>query len=375
MYKSRKKDNNYINSNKNSKEAIANRYAINCLTCAMVVLVIILFINLAGIFTIDVELTKKCVLLCFIVYCSTVIVKIFVDLSNKWVKYYVILALVVWITIVSTFLTYHALLVCALPIVSCSVYVSRRVTVYTYILMVISTCISVFGGYFIGICDSNMVLLTGEPLSSYLSPDKEFIYRYINDSIVGTLTLFYVIPRCMILLAFSVVSSGISKIINLNMDYARKMENRAEMDGMTELYNRTKYNSMVEEVYKNEKQIGVIFWDINFLKQINDNEGHEHGDLLIRTVAQSINKIATENNLAYRIGGDEFVMVIPDADKRILQKKISEWRRGIDRLKKDSKMNISVAVGYAYGNGNSFDEVVREADKMMYEDKERLHNI
>ncbi|MBQ4069744.1 MAG: GGDEF domain-containing protein [Lachnospiraceae bacterium] len=372
MFKEKAEDSIYINSYENSKEVIANRYALKCLTCAMIVLVMILILNVADIFVIDKATTAKCVVLCFIVYVCIIMVKIFGDISKNWVKYYILFGVVVWITIISTFLTYHALLACALPLVSCSVYVSKKVTIYTYALMVISTCISVYVGYYIGICDANMVLLTGETLSKYLTPDNEFAYKFVNDNIEWTLALFFVLPRNMILLAFAVISSSISKILNVNMDYARKMKNMAEIDGMTGIYNRSKYISMVEEVYKKEEHIGVIFWDINYLKQINDNEGHEFGDKLILTVAQSINLVANDNDRAYRIGGDEFVMVVLGADSKALTKKIAEWKKAIDKLKRDNNIDVSVAVGYAYGNGSSYEDVLREADKMMYDDKNKL---
>lgn len=367
-----KKNSIYINSEKNSKEVIANNYALKCLTCAMIFLIVVLVLNLLDVFTIEKITTIQCVVCCFLVYCLTIKVKIFGDLSKSWVKYYILFGEVVWITIIATFLTYHALLACALPLVSCSIYVSKKVTVYTYFLMVLSTCVSIFVGYHLGICDANMVLLTGEPLEMYLTSNNEFRYDYVNDNLPLTLSLFFVLPRCLILLAFAVISSSISTILNVNMDYARKMENMAEIDGMTGLYNRSKYISMLES-YKMQEKIGVIFWDINYLKEINDNKGHELGDKLIFTVASSIAMNMNENDLAYRIGGDEFVMVIPDADKKYLNKKVNDWRKSLDKLRNDIEIDISVAVGYAYGKGEEIEEVIREADKMMYENKNKLH--
>ncbi len=373
MAKINEKDSIYINSYENSKEVIANRYALKCLSCAMIVIFAILILNLLDIFLIDRTVTIYCFVLCLIVYGLTMLVRAFGDLSKEWVKYYILFGLVLWITIVSTCLTYHALLACALPLISSSVYSSKKVTVYTYVLMVISTVISVFVGYHLGICDANMVLLTGKPMSAYLTESNEFILNQVNDKVVWSLSLFYVLPRSMVLLAFAVVSSSVSKILNVNMDYARKMENMAEIDGMTGLYNRSKYISMMSDAYLKEEQIGVIFWDINFLKRTNDTRGHEAGDELILTVAHSIERQMNEKDMAYRIGGDEFVMVMQGADNKYINKKLQDWRKTLDKLQQKVDIKLSVAVGFANGNGENFDSIIRDADRMMYKNKEEIH--
>lgn len=373
MFKKNGKDSIYINSYENSKEVIANRYALKCLTCAMIVVFAILILNLLNIFLINRTVTVYCFILCLLVYGLTMLVRIFGDLSKEWVKYYILSGLVVWITIVSTSLTYHALLACALPLISSSIYSSKKVTIYTYTLMVISTVISVFVGYHLGICDANMVLLTGEPMSKYLTDANEFTLNKVNNQIVWSLSLFFVLPRSMILLAFAVVSSSVSKILNLNMDYARKMENKAEVDGMTGLYNRSKYISMMSEAYLKEEQVGVIFWDINFLKRTNDTRGHEAGDELILTVAHSIERHMTDKDLAYRIGGDEFIMVMQGADNKYISKKLQEWNKTLAKLQQKVDINLSVAVGYSSGKGENFDSIIREADRMMYENKNKMH--
>ena len=159
----------------------------------MVVLGIILVLNVTDVFLVDRTVTGRCVGMCFVVYCATAMVRLFGDLSKDWVKYYILLGEIVWITIIATSLTYHALLACALPILSSSVYASKRVAIYTYVLMVISTCISVFAGYHLGICDANMVLLTGHPLENYVSDSGEFSHNEINDDLFRTLSLFSIL--------------------------------------------------------------------------------------------------------------------------------------------------------------------------------------
>jgi diguanylate cyclase (GGDEF)-like protein len=260
-----------------------------------------------------------------------------------------------------------------MPLISASMYTSKKVTVYTYILMVFSTIFTVFVGYYWGICDANMVLLTGKPMADYLSVNNEFIHTEVNNEVVWTLSLFFVFPRCMILLAFTIICSRVTKIINLNMDYAHRMENMAEKDGMTGLYNRSKYINMMSKTYIYEDQVGVIFWDINFLKKTNDTRGHEFGDKLILTVAHSIEPHTNEKDFAYRIGGDEFVMIMRDADKKAVEKKVQEWKKTLDKFQQTIDIELSVAVGYANGAGQNFDNIIRDADRLMYKNKNEMH--
>lgn len=96
-----------------------------------------------------------------------------------------------------------------------------------------------------------------------------------------------------------------SKIVRSNMRNACRMKTLAEIDGMTGVYNRSKYLDVISNSYREESNIAVIFWDINNLKVVNDNMGHEHGDKMIVTMAESLKKIVTDSAKAYRVGGDD----------------------------------------------------------------------
>ena len=117
----------------------------------------------------------------------------------------------------------------------------------------------------------------------------------------------------------------------------------------------------------------MIYWDINYLKTLNDTVGHEAGDQLILTVAESIRNVCNESDSAYRIGGDEFVMIMRGADEKVVAKKIRDWKQILKALKGNSEYEISVSVGYAYGEGKDLDAIIHEADQRMYENKRLIH--
>ncbi|MBQ3543856.1 MAG: GGDEF domain-containing protein [Lachnospiraceae bacterium] len=357
-----------------NNEYFANKYVIKCATTAIIILFIIWILNVLNIFVVDKKTTNICFVAAILSYVFGGIVLLFADLSKKWVKYYVLFWMEVIITIMTTAMTFHAILATLLTIICSSMYCSKKVLSYTYILTMISIVVTVFYGYCYGLCDTNMVLLSGEPLTEYIGENNEFLLTKINIYPLETLTLYFVLPRCMICASFVIVCKNISKIIMLNHNYAEKMKNLAEIDGMTGLYNKSIYLSMINGKYTSVKSVGVIFWDINSLKKINDTLGHETGDKLISTVATSIKNVTDSNGMSYRIGGDEFVMIISECGEEGVKKKISKWEEELSKVKKDLNFPIYVSVGYAVGEGENIADVINKADKMMYENKREWHS-
>lgn len=333
-----------------NEELIANQYALKSANTVFIISTIVWTMNLLNVFVVDAAIMRNCYLTCLVIYVGGRIVCAFNDMSKWWMKYFLLFWIEAFITVLSIFLTFHAVMIFVFPIVYTTMYSSKKLVLYTYVLTVLSIAIGVFGGIFIGLPDENIV---GLPL------DKAALY--------------FVLPRCMICVAFAVACSNIAKIINLNINYAQKMENLAEIDGMTGLYNKSKYLDMISNTYLNEEKLAVIFWDINYLKKINDTIGHEVGDKLILTVAESIRNVCNASDNAYRVGGDEFIMIMRGADEKAVAKKIQDWEGVLNHLKKNMDFEISVSVGHAYGTGKNLDAVIHEADQMMYENKRLFH--
>ena len=92
-------------------------------------------------------------------------------------KYFIITWTVVLITCVTTAFTYHAVIASVLPIIYTTMYSSNKFKRYTITAVIISTVITIYGGYFFGICDANMVLLTASPYSNYVDWYKKHLHR------------------------------------------------------------------------------------------------------------------------------------------------------------------------------------------------------
>lgn len=149
--------------------------------------------------------------------------------------------------------------------------------------------------------------------------------------------------------------------------YMKKQQENLEYlsyrDILTGMYNRNKYMDVLDE-YQDRKinDAGVAFFDLNGLKKINDKKGHKAGDAYICLAAGTLIKKFPEN--AYRIGGDEFVVIIPDVNKNIFEREILKLQ---DEMQ---NKGVSISMGYLWKESvTNVIDMLNEADKLMYEKK------
>lgn len=161
--------------------------------------------------------------------------------------------------------------------------------------------------------------------------------------------------------------------INDEMIERAKLKDLSEHDGLTDLFNRVKYESMLETEYKALRSCGVLFFDVNYLKETNDTLGHDAGDALICLVADSIRSITSRRVHGYRYGGDEFVVVAPDASEKDLAHLTTMWSTRLRTLSADICFACSVAVGQSWSEAPlSVDTLIQLADQDMYRHKQQM---
>ena len=138
-------------------------------------------------------------------------------------------------------------------------------------------------------------------------------------------------------------------------------------DMLTKLYNRNRYIEVLN-IYKKQKltDTGVAYIDLNGLKKINDQKGHEAGDRLIRDAASIIAEIFPEQ--VYRIGGDEFVVISTGIFEEDFGNKIKSLREKMDAV------HISISAGYVWCQTiDDLKSILKAADMLMYKEKEEYH--
>ena len=226
-------------------------------------------------------------------------------------------------------------------------------------------------GYYFGVCDANMVLLTATSLE-HLQKDGVFLLNEVNKNPGFTLFMYYVFPRSLIAVGFYSVSNGVNKMLRRTMEKAHRIKKEAAMDDMTGLYNKNKLLDDLEKPKEPDRKVAVIYWDVNELKFVNDTYGHGKGDRLIARIAGTIRLAAANDNdnvRVYRYGGDEFIMIIPDGTEDDALSFIERWNKIMEPIQKDSKIPISASVGYACGRYADINKIICEADEKMYENK------
>jgi len=153
----------------------------------------------------------------------------------------------------------------------------------------------------------------------------------------------------------------------------KKLKESAEIDLLTGLCNRNSFNDIIQKYMMRTEQYGVVMLDINGLKYINDHLGHEEGDRIITEAANVIKSSIRVSDLAFRIGGDEFIVLTSneDASLRMIEKRVKEKNR-IPTQQNPAVLNLSL--GYATSTeGESADGIIALADQRMYEDKRKFY--
>lgn len=202
------------------REYIANKYVMKCFFITMLFYVVSFTLNIFEIFVVNKSVMAKGFFPSLIIYLIIFVITKRVSLSNEKVKYFIISGILVVYTIMGVSITYHVVLVSLLPFLYGTMYSSKKIMRYIYVLTVISTCVVVYGGYYWGLCDANMVLLTTDRMVDYVA-NNQFLRTTVNLNPGYTLLLFFVIPRCLIYFACMFVCNSILRIVSGSIEKAK----------------------------------------------------------------------------------------------------------------------------------------------------------
>ena len=148
-------------------------------------------------------------------------------------------------------------------------------------------------------------------------------------------------------------------------------------DDLTGCYNRRHGVYTLREWFARSKRYGtpfsMIYFDLNGLKNVNDSYGHQAGDLLLRSVVNACKKLLRESDLLFRMGGDEFMVLCPDTDKRgafICAERMLEAVRGVTIV--DQSVTFAYGIAHSSEDYKDMDEMLHSADSSMYECKKKM---
>jgi len=196
-------------------------------------------------------------------------------------------------------------------------------------------------------------------------------------------SLFPLLPFYAIgcLLATSIVHSFVTMdLISENNQEMEKTKMMALRDGLTGIRNKTAYLDVLKDLEMRVddgrlKEYGVVVFDLNGLKAINDNFGHDTGDEYIKKASTLICKIY-KHSPVFRIGGDEFVAILENDDYLNRESLKALFDQTIDDNRKANDVVVSSGMAiYDPDADRNYNDVFKRADKNMYERKEFLKSL
>lgn len=212
-------------------------------------------------------------------------------------------------------------------------------------------------------------------------------YLYMPLHIMECTIGYLAVRNCMELIRIKSVSSVVSTLTMALRSYftEKKLSHMNHLlsgisrkDELTGLYNRVGYHDLAYPLFREIRasggRLGVLFMDMDRLKYINDTYGHVNGDLAIRSVANAILRCIPANAIPVRYGGDEFLVLVPNADEALIRKLLMSLYSALPEEAEALGVSdtLDVSAGFIIAESSSqkdLDQYVQEADDLMYGEK------
>ena len=166
------------------------------------------------------------------------------------------------------------------------------------------------------------------------------------------------------------------KLEEKNIEVAQ-LKKLCETDSLTQVGNRRKFEKNLKSIISYNKrykrQSALIFLDINKIKYINDNFGHDTGDQAIIFTAQTLSQYIRDTDSLYRFGGDEFIIILHNVSRDMAEQKMLDIQIDFNSKKfeyQDYINTLTISAGLEMIEGNTCPtKLINSADRKMYEEK------
>ena len=188
---------------------------------------------------------------------------------------------------------------------------------------------------------------------------------YFRARVSQSITLILAVVAITILLSGEEINRGVKR--KAYIDSTGIMNKNACMERMNLLDNKD-----------STLNIGFVMFDLNNLKQVNDDWGHEEGDKLIQNFVLLLRQASNKEYFLARFGGDEFVAIIENCTEAMMKSYLKRIEELTGHFNRAQEMPISYACGFAISTKEHYylmDDLLKEADKKMYENKKKMKSV
>ena len=159
-------------------------------------------------------------------------------------------------------------------------------------------------------------------------------------------------------------------IVSQDMGQQHEIENLANTDALTGLFNKRYFEKIMEIRDEKKKTYALFYMDLDFFKPVNDTYGHPAGDVVLRDIAVAIRSCIRSSDILVRYGGDEFLLLFPKMSEKDMAEKNKRIKEAVANIvfTEYPTLHLSVSIGGVCGV-HPIMEAIRQADKRMYENK------
>jgi len=199
-------------------------------------------------------------------------------------------------------------------------------------------------------------------------------------------TDLYITPFYYVGMLFSIIVLlfGVKLLIGRLADSRNELERQALTDPMTKLYNRRYLSEITQHMLglmrRSSSELAVIMLDIDKFKNVNDTYGHQVGDEVIIKLAESLQEHTRKSDVVCRLGGEEFLVLLPETNTEGAMLKAETFRKVVEELtltladELTLNFTISLGVSEVTTTEESFEAAMNRADAALYEAKESGRN-
>ena len=179
---------------------------------------------------------------------------------------------------------------------------------------------------------------------------------------------------------FILIAWALGYFVKLDEQYIEQLEYGVNIDNLTDIYNHRYFSHMLriktEQAIAKNKPLSLIFLDIDYFKNYNDLNGHQKGDIVLKTIADILKESTRGEDIVARYGGEEFAIILPDTEEQYavmigerIRQKIEETHFENQELQPNENLTISLGISSFPEKSKSGDELFKNADDALYRAK------